>query len=120
MSPQLGQGANMALLDASTLANCIGNPDNTVTVAQAIRSYSAERRSQLAFYQTTSRLLTPVWQSHSKTIGFARDLFCGPVTQRIPYVRTQALFSLAGMKTSLFGNLPLEDYVELFENKPFN
>ena len=122
MSPQLGQGANMALLDSSILSECLldcNTVRNPASVACALSKFSQRRQSQLAFYQMVSRLLTPVFQSHSATLGVTRDLFTGPLTQRVPFIRQQALLSLAGMKTSLFGELELDPYLKMFGQSPF-
>jgi 2-polyprenyl-6-methoxyphenol hydroxylase-like FAD-dependent oxidoreductase len=55
MSPQLGQGVNMALLDASALADAM---QEAPTMDAALLVYSHRRRSHLAVYQQLSRWLT--------------------------------------------------------------
>jgi 2-polyprenyl-6-methoxyphenol hydroxylase-like FAD-dependent oxidoreductase len=94
MSPQLGQGANLALLDADVLASCIaGEP----SLPRALAAFAAARRSQLRYYAWASRLLTPVFQSRLGFLGPPRDALLHPLA-RIPYARRQFLASLAGDK----------------------
>ncbi len=59
MSPQLGQGVNLALADASCLAKGIGE----LSLTDALARYSRERRIALAYYRFSSRQLTPWFQS---------------------------------------------------------
>jgi hypothetical protein len=46
-------------------------------------------------------MLTPVFQSALPGLGTLRDLFAGPVG-RLPFVRRQALLTLAGLKDGLW------------------
>jgi hypothetical protein len=66
-SSQLGQGANMGLLDVA-------------------ESYASKRRAHVRFYQISCYLLTPFYQSDSRVLPMFRDLFFEPVS-RIPYIR---------------------------------
>jgi 2-polyprenyl-6-methoxyphenol hydroxylase-like FAD-dependent oxidoreductase len=97
MSPQLGQGANLALQDAAALAD-----------ATDLASYSAARRAQLRFYSFASRMLTPFFQSSWPVLAPARDLVAGPL-HAWGWYRHQMLASLAGVKTGLFSELPLPE-----------
>lgn len=74
-SPQLGQGANLALIDAVTLGWALRKNND---VKEALALYEKSRRSHLNFYQLTSAALTPVFQSNSRVIGWLRDVFMGP------------------------------------------
>ena len=76
-SPQLGQGANMALLDAMVLAESLERHG----IARALRDYSANRYAHVAFYQTVSRLLTPLYQSRYRTVSGLRDRVFGPIAR---------------------------------------
>ena len=69
-SPQLGQGANLALIDALTIAHCL---NGKADVDNALRRYEQMRRSHLAYYQLTSRLLTPMFQSNNRVMAWLRD-----------------------------------------------
>lgn len=71
-SPQLGQGANLALLDAVALAEELAGIGERELPA-ALAAYSAARRRQLAFYQLATRALTPLFQSDSRLLAWLRD-----------------------------------------------
>ncbi len=77
-SPQLGQGANMALLDAMALANAIECADNS---AQAATIYAKARRAHVRFFQAASFLLTPFYQSDSYLLPKLRDTLFEPVSK---------------------------------------
>jgi 2-polyprenyl-6-methoxyphenol hydroxylase-like FAD-dependent oxidoreductase len=98
MSPQLGQGANMGLIDALTLADAVGVARRSGRdVAEALASYSARRHSHLRFYQRASRALTPLFQSDAWAGPLLRDLFFG-LGGKLPYVERQSVAALAGLK----------------------
>ena len=99
MSPQLGQGANMALLDAWTLAACLRNE---ASVDIALTKYSALRKSHVGIYQLISRWLTPMFQSHSRAGAWLRDTTFYPVS-RLPIARTSMLRTLSGLQQGYFG-----------------
>ncbi len=70
MSPQLGQGANLALLDAWTLATVLAEGGDA---AAALARYTRMRRSNLRFYTYATRWLTPWFQSDLAPLGVLRD-----------------------------------------------
>jgi len=70
MSPQLGQGANMALLDASAIARAVAASDDWES---AWAHFAAERAGSIRFYQAMSRLLTPLFQSRIPGAAVVRD-----------------------------------------------
>lgn len=77
MSPQLGQGANMALVDAAALADALGEaPEHGPAIdwPAAFARYGAARRDHLRYYRQASRLLTPLFQSHSSALAVLRDV----------------------------------------------
>jgi 2-polyprenyl-6-methoxyphenol hydroxylase-like FAD-dependent oxidoreductase len=96
-SPQLGQGANLGLADALTLACSL---DQSRSVNEALPSYAAARRRHVRFYQWASRWLTPFFQSDSRIAGGLRDLSFGSMG-RAPYLSNEMLATLAGIKTGL-------------------
>lgn len=107
MSPQLGQGANLALYDAMVLADCL----STMAPAEALPEYSRRRRNHLLFYRLASRWLTPFFQSDQGLLGDLRDLTF-PVATAIPFFRRQMVLTMAGVQRNLFGrplNLKLLD-----------
>lgn len=94
MSPQLGQGVNMALLDAATLADALAESE---TVDAALQCYGQRRRSHLAVYQRLSRWLTPLYQSDRDGLAWLRDTTFGPAG-RLSLTRGQMLKILTGTK----------------------
>ncbi len=80
MSPQLGQGANLALMDALVLSESLASEDD---VARALARYSRTRRSNLGFYALATRWLTPWFQSDLTALGWVRDLGF-PLGMRLP------------------------------------
>jgi 2-polyprenyl-6-methoxyphenol hydroxylase-like FAD-dependent oxidoreductase len=103
-SPQLGQGANLALVDALTLARALEHHGDDVP--RALAAYDAERRAHVRFYQLASRAMTPFFQSHADALGHLRDAVFGPGA-RVPWLRRQMLLTLAGLKTGPLTNHPL-------------
>ncbi len=99
MSPQLGQGANMALLDAKALANEIAQQSN---LASALAHFDLQRRQHVQIYQRLSRWLTPLFQSDSVLAAWLRDLTMYP-SSRLPFMHQQSLKVLAGMQSGWFG-----------------
>lgn len=79
-SPQLGQGANMALLDAAALTAVITAGDS---LPDALERYTAMRRWHVRLYQLLSLTLTPFYQSDSKLMPVLRDMLVGSFA-RIP------------------------------------
>lgn len=96
-SPQLGQGANLALVDARVLAGCLRAGAG---IADALARYTRERRAHLRYYQWASRWLTPFFQSNSRAAAAARDLALGPLC-RTPWVKGQMARTLGGRKSGL-------------------
>ena len=97
MSPQLGQGSNLALLDALALGDAMRTHGE---LAHALPAYSRARRSQLAFYQWMTRLLTPFFQGDSRTLGVLRDVFM-PIASRTPILRGQTVATMCGVKRGI-------------------
>ncbi|SHM14768.1 FAD-dependent oxidoreductase [Phytopseudomonas punonensis] len=100
MSPQLGQGANMALVDAVALSDALGvtGYERTVDVPACFAAYGVVRRGHLRYYRQASRLLTPLFQSNSTVLAMLRDsaLF---VARHLPMGRQHAVSTLVGART---------------------
>jgi 2-polyprenyl-6-methoxyphenol hydroxylase-like FAD-dependent oxidoreductase len=71
MSPQLGQGCNLALWDAMVLADVMAAAP---APAAALAAYTRARHHHLRHYQFMTRTLTPLFQSSSRALGWMRDL----------------------------------------------
>lgn len=99
MSPQLGQGSNLALLDAMELARSLRTHGS---VERALPAYSRARRSQLRFYQWMTRTLTPFFQGDSRLLGAVRDVFF-PIGARLPIVRGEMIATMCGVKQGVVG-----------------
>lgn len=80
-SPQLGQGANMALLDAAALALALRQHKN---INAATAAAIALRHRHVQIYQAMSVLFTPVYQSDSTVLPFLRDWVAGPLSRLWP------------------------------------
>lgn len=81
-SPQLGQGANMALLDAWALVMALERAQGDV--ALAARWYAQARRWHVRGYQGMSRLFTSQYQSDSRVLPVLRDRVLFPLSQVPP------------------------------------
>jgi 2-polyprenyl-6-methoxyphenol hydroxylase-like FAD-dependent oxidoreductase len=79
-SPQLGQGANMALLDALALARALEWQSDLPT---ALGEYARLRLWHIRLYQAASWLFTPAYHSDSRAFAWFRDQIMAPVS-RIP------------------------------------
>ena len=86
-SPQLGQDANMALLDAYALASALRQEGD---VPSALASAAAMRRGHVHLYQALTALFTPVYQSDSRLLPLIRDRLVGPLSKLRPATRIQA------------------------------
>lgn len=80
-SPQLGQGANMALLDVWALAEALRAAPTT---QDAARRYRALRRGHVRLYQLMTWMFTPVYQGDSRVLPFVRDWLAAPISRIWP------------------------------------
>lgn len=110
MSPQLGQGANMALLDAWALSESIkfARRHHMIDWAMMWQHYHQQRHSSIFMYQSFSRLLTPLYQSDHWWAGHLRN-FIFTWLYRIPYFRKEMAITISGLKTNLFSHLNYQD-----------
>ena len=95
-SPQLGQGANMALLDAYALAVAL---DQAGDLDAALLRYAQLRRWHVRLYQTASRMFTPFYQSDSAVLPMIRDRVVPPLA-RLPGIDRM----LAALVSGLIGD----------------
>jgi len=100
MSPHLGQGANLALLDAE----CLGRHLAASPIPKALSAYAAERLPQSRYFSLLSRGLSPFFQSDSALLGCGRDLAL-PLMGEVPWFRRQMELSVAGLKRGFLDQL---------------
>lgn len=115
MSPQLGQGVNMALLDALALRDHLRAASS---VAQALAGYQRERRGHVGIYHFWSRWLTPLFQSERNFAAAARDALFHPLS-RMPVARGQMLRVLTGTRRGWFGKVRFSDgFLQALDSVP--
>lgn len=88
-SPQLGQGANLGLIDAVELALRVESPAH-------LARYQRARRLQTGAYQLFSRALTPLFQSAGPVGPWVRSALFAPLAQA-PLLDRIAAATLTGM-----------------------
>ena len=96
-SPQLGQGCNLALIDAMTFANAMTQSNE---IQSALKLYADRRRGQLQYYQWATRFLTPFFQSDSRTLGWIRDLTMG-LSCKAPVISKLMISTMCGFQEGL-------------------
>lgn len=101
-SPQLGQGANMALLDALALAEAIRQADGR----DPLKLYAQARRWHVRSYQAFSAVFTPQYQSDSRWLPTLRDRVLFPVSQIHPLPRVLSAL-VSGSMIPPLGSLTL-------------
>jgi salicylate hydroxylase len=79
-SPQLGQGANMAMLDALALSRALQSQHS---LPEQLRHYSRMRRWHMRLFQAASAIFTPFYQSDSRVLPIVRDWLASPLS-RLP------------------------------------
>ncbi len=109
-SPQLGQGANLALVDAVALADVIAAEPS---VDRALAAYSTTRRRHLNYYQFATRALTPFFQGDSRALGWLRDLTF-PHSRWLGFFRRRMVRAMCGIDRGLVrAPLPIADLPRL-------
>ena len=102
-SPQLGQGANMALLDAWALAKAIAENDD---MADALSAFKHLRNGHIQLYQWMTWLFTPVYQGDSTVLPWLRDWLAAPLSKLWPAPPLLAAM-VSGMVGAPLGRLGL-------------
>ncbi len=105
-SPQLGQGANMGLLDAAALAVALACPGD---LQERLVSYHRLRRRHVKLYQAMSVIFTPFYQSDSRSLPILRDIAI-PALTRLPLAGRLLAFLVAGLVGQPLRSLGLEPY----------
>jgi 2-polyprenyl-6-methoxyphenol hydroxylase-like FAD-dependent oxidoreductase len=99
-SPQLGQGANLALWDAMVLADVLAEEPRDL--ARALDRYGRARQAHLDFYQLVTRWLTPFFQGDHHELAFLRDTFM-PVLCKVPFTRRRMTEAMLGIADGFSG-----------------
>jgi 2-polyprenyl-6-methoxyphenol hydroxylase-like FAD-dependent oxidoreductase len=94
MSPHLGQGINLAMVDAWRLAACLRVAD---TPAGAFKAFVAAQRDYTRYYASVTWLLSPFFQSDWRVLAWGRDLVL-PVMPHLPVIRRQMVLTMIGLK----------------------
>jgi 2-polyprenyl-6-methoxyphenol hydroxylase-like FAD-dependent oxidoreductase len=76
-SPQLGQGANMALLDALGLSRAL---ETNGSLTDALNAYVRMRYWHIRTFQWASAMFTPFYQSDGYLLAFLRDWLAAPIS----------------------------------------
>jgi 2-polyprenyl-6-methoxyphenol hydroxylase-like FAD-dependent oxidoreductase len=100
MSPHLGQGANLALLDAAHFADAL---QQTESFAEATAYYHRAHHAGVRYYATLSRFLTPFFQSDRSLLGWGRNIAL-PLMGGIPPLRREMTRAMAGIKRGLLAS----------------
>ncbi len=99
MSPHLGQGINLALIDGYTFAQSLATTPDFPTACQL---YTQSRSAHLRAYQLITYLLSPFFQSPGKIKGWGRDIAL-PLMPKIPFLRRQMIQTMSGCRADLLG-----------------
>lgn len=97
-SPQLGQGANMAMIDAAALAYAL---ERSLDIDHALDDYARARRTHVRVFQALSFMFTPFYQSDSTVLPFMRDRLVATIA-KIPPVPQFLASMVAGTAVDPF------------------
>lgn len=100
-TPHLGQGVNLALLDAVAVAGALSSG---MPVPEALAKAAEFRRRQVMWSWHISNLLGPVFQSDGVWLGRARDVVL-PWLPALPWVGQLMVATMAGLATGPFRRL---------------
>lgn len=104
-SPQLGQGANLGLMDAWVLAQTLAAAPDLLS---AFLHFERRRVPPVRYYRNASHLLTPFFQSRLAPLGWLRDAVMGPACH-VPALRAMMGTTLAGTRRGWFSATKLGD-----------
>ncbi|KAL9648524.1 hypothetical protein ABK040_012638 [Willaertia magna] len=113
-SPQLGQGAGLALMDAFILYQCLLNNYNNCNnnnkneiIKKVLFEYKEKRKDHINGYRFASRILTPFFQSNLNMVSYFRDLTF-PLLCKLPLTHWFMLRTLTGVQNGWFKTLSTE------------
>lgn len=98
MSPHLGQGINIAMIDAWLLAGCVRETNSPL---EAFRRWHRLQEGYLRYYAAVTFFLSPFFQSDVTFLGWGRDVVL-PWLPHVPLVKRQMLMTMAGLKGGFF------------------
>ncbi len=98
-SPQLGQGANMALLDVMAFCSALARHSD---VSLAAEDYTFQRKKHVLIYQALSKIFTPFYQSDSDILPWLRDTLVATFS-RLPAVQKLLASVVSGTLVSPIG-----------------
>jgi len=99
MSPHLGQGASLAMLDAMSLGKSVReNPEN---LNRAFKAYQKNRFRRVLYVSGLSAIASPFFQSDWDSLIPIRNRML-PLLAKNRWVRSQMIASMSGTKTDLF------------------
>ncbi len=104
-SPQLGQGANMALLDARALSHAL---TTNADASDALAAYAKARRVHVQVFQALSAAFTPFYQSDSAVLAFVRDRLVSTLA-RIPPTPQMLASMVSGTLVDPFAAIGLSE-----------
>jgi 2-polyprenyl-6-methoxyphenol hydroxylase-like FAD-dependent oxidoreductase len=104
-SPQLGQGANLGLMDAWVLARTLAEAPELLS---AFLRFERRRVPTVRYYRHASHLLTPFFQSRLAPLGWLRDAVMGPACH-VPGLRAMMGSTLAGTRRGWLSATKLGD-----------
>jgi 2-polyprenyl-6-methoxyphenol hydroxylase-like FAD-dependent oxidoreductase len=102
-TPHLGQGVNLALLDALAVADELNSATDAI---EALTCAAQFRRRQVTWCWRLSNLLGPVFQNESRLLATARDMVL-PWLPRLPWIGWSMVGTMAGLHTGLFSRLSI-------------
>lgn len=128
MSPQLGQGCNLALIDAERLVDCLEQHSNTESgdtesdaflekMPTILEEYTKMRWAHIQFYAFQSRILTPMFASRSELLCFFRDNFMAKLCTT-PIITTFVHGVLCGAQSTIpFKNIPEKEWLGFLDDE---
>ncbi len=102
-SPQLGQGANMALLDVMALAEAL---ERHTDLREVALDYAQSRRTHVKVYQLLSYVFTPFYQSDSIVLPWLRDSLVSQGA-RVQFIQRTLARMVAGRIVKPFRHRPI-------------
>jgi 2-polyprenyl-6-methoxyphenol hydroxylase-like FAD-dependent oxidoreductase len=99
MSPHLGQGINLALIDAWVFAHAASV---SADFPAAARLYTKLRSSHLRVYSAITYMLSPFFQSRGFVKATLRNIFL-PLMPKFPPLRKEMLQTMSGTRATFLG-----------------